>query len=266
MLDLIKLRSGTPPVASKPTFALPQIFSNSSTTQVSSPAFSKLSDLTNFHLSTGGGGGSLSATSGFVIPKLTLGLSKCEAATAAATTTLTPHELSLKKIMDLKNIRLTEQTSGDETEQNRPVVGVDVVSSKIDLSSALRTANCVPIVMAAIDSAPPFVPTYIDCEQTTAIMPTITQDCQIDVSDLLLLATTDGGHQPKRVSPFGKTLCMRYTFVDNNSDDLMKQQQRRRRRLNRVKHEFTIRHHIRPYGFQNLSPDDLVLRTLNKLK
>lgn len=228
MSDLIKQRSG----GAKPTFSLPQIFPK--------PSFSKLSDLTNFHLggvaSATSGGTAAAAATGFVIPKL--GLQPTKIGAAAATNVLTPHELSLKKIMDLKNIRLTEQIE----------VKTAVVPSKIDLSTALRTANCVPIVRTVEATPTPFTPTYVDCE-TTSLMPTITQDCQIDISALF-----DDAQKPKRASRFGKTLCMRYRFEDDKVG------------RRRVKHEFSIRHQIRPYSFGHLSPDDLVLRTLNKLK
>lgn len=217
-------------------------------------SFTTLSDFTNFHLQKFGGESSSVprlniANSPFAIPKLTSKLSTPQ----SKNTELTPHELSLKKIMGLKNIHFTEKITNESTSspptKSPPPFSADFV---IDLSTALRTTNSIPIQIAidrsANDENNSFIPNYIDCDQAmpqSILMHTITKDCEIDISSI-----SRAMHRTKSSSKFGKILCSRYRCTS----------------VPYVKHEFNIRHKIERYTFQNPSPDDLILRQLNKWK
>lgn len=163
---------------------------------------------------------------------------------------LTPHELSLKKIMDLKNIELSDNIQCKmENPLRKPQPFCE--NSIIDLSSALRTENSIPIqipIEHALENVEKksFIPNYIDCDQAlTILMPTITKDCEIDISNI-----SQTINRFKAISKFGKTLCSRY----------------RCSAMPYVKHDFFIRHQIERYAFQHPSPDDLILHQLNKWK
>lgn len=163
-------------------------------------------------------------------------------------TELTPHELSLKKIMDLKNIKLSDECKTENALTQSPPLCEESV---IDLSTALRTENSIPIQnpidhTLENDENKSFIPNYIDCDQAlTILMPTITKDCEIDISNI-----SHAMNRVNAISKFGKTLCSRYRCSS----------------MPYVKHEFFIRHKIERYAFEHPSPDDLILRQLNKWK
>lgn len=258
MADIIKQREQVEfSQLGKIRLTKPQTILSSTASSIDQPlasSFTKLSDFTNFHLQRSSGDllSNVSvprlntASKLFSIPKLTPKF----IAPPELRTELTPHELSLKKILDLKNIKLSDHvlcTTENTLTKSAPLCADPV----IDLSTALRTANSIPIQIP-FDNAlennenKSFIPNYIDCDQAlTILMPAITKDCEIDISNI-----SHALNRIKTISKFGKTLCSRY----------------RCSAIPYVKHEFFIRHKIDRYAFEHPSPDDLILRQLNKWK
>lgn len=144
--------------------------------------------------------------------------------------------------MDLKNIKLSDENTLTKAS---PLCE----DSVIDLSTALRTENCLPIQIPIDhtlenDENKSFIPNYIDCDQAlTILMPAVTKDCEIDISNI-----SHDLNEMSETSKFGKILCSRYRCSS----------------MPYVKHEFFIQHKIEPYSFEHPSPDDLILRQLNK--
>lgn len=245
---------------------------------INSTTFNKLSDFTNFYLQKNSavpaeglqllgkdlsiprlnptdGTSSLGASpvlssspSSFTIPKLTnspIVDAASHLTNATSKTELTPHEISLRKIMDLKKIHITEKPKVLENIQS-PLI-------EIDLSTALRTDTKIPITTnALLDTATePFVPMYIDCDLPATLnkyqlMPNVTQDCEIDISHLLNVKLPTA----RVISKFGKTLCSRYRCKD----------------LPYIMHCFEPKHSIKQFLFGQPSPDDIVLKQLQKWK
>lgn len=253
MADLIKQRTNLP--------------SPSDTSKVSNTEgapkklFTNLSDLTSFHLQSNSVSptsqtfsipklGSLplfgkiepNSSSTFVIPKLVQAQKSPQ--NYQLEKTLTPHEISMQKIMELKKIQISTEpklnvppklmTTNTRTDEKQHI---------IDLSSAIRTENC-PIVVAPA----PIVNHSIDLIMATAItapLPTITEVCEIDCSGVINFKT----QKAKLISKFGKILCSKY----------------RCKSMPYIKHEFMHLNSIKPFLFMTDSPDDKILKAL-KLK
>lgn len=256
-------------------FILPkksQIFGNKSTQLSSSPlstslspTFNKLSDLANFHLqnsvpesidATTSIMTNLSISPKFVIPKLNGTFSTIQKCNINNNTNLTPHELSLKKIIHMKNnYSGTTKISQEHLMKNETNLSPKVIDDEnqfvIDLSSALRQNDKIPIEspMKSIDIEE-FTPKFIDCELSTInhnLLTMITNDCEIDSSSILVMPIR---RVTKKRSKFGKILCTKY-------------------RCNRkpiVSHDFKQKHVIEPFWFGRPSPDDIILEQLKKLK
>jgi hypothetical protein len=210
---LPKLGVGTPP-----KFTLPKLG-----VAPKADATGGLAQLANLRLQEGEGHGSK-----FVVPKL---FDK----TAKTASSLTPLELSLKKI-----------------QISEPVIGaIDNPTPKIDLTTALVDKNdSIPQLTArkpdALDE--PFRPQFVDCDLAPPPLPkSIAIDCfcQLDISSILheRLAIV----KPSATT-FGRIMCRRFG----------------QRRRPYVPHGFTKVHEIVPFRFVSLSPDDVALQHLKK--
>lgn len=100
--------------------------------------------------------------------------------------------------MDLKNIQLSDENT---LTKSLPLCE----DSVIDLSTALRTETSIPIQIPidhtlGNDENRSFIPNYIDCDQAplTILMPTITKDCEIDISNI-----SHALNRIKTISKFG---------------------------------------------------------------
>lgn len=243
-----------------------------------------MSDLTNFHLSGSvvanaaakplpiiprfnanalPSASSSSPVQSFLIPKLS---SSPQLAAKATTATppvnavtdsplLTPHEQSLRKIMDLHKIRL----SNDDPPAVRPNKSPIKV---VDLSAALRRDTAIPVgeqrqrtaslVTADDDMADDEeLPSLSITDLLTDI---ITVDCLIDASAIRRRKLPN---KTTRRSQIGRIICSR--FSDRSAAA--------RARARGVRHDFgTMRHAIKRYSFEKPSPDDVILRQLSKWK
>lgn len=190
-----------------------------------------------------------SSPGAFNIPKLTSSPTFGSVNLSTIKAELTPHEISLRKIMDLKKIHITEQP------QETNITLSPTVEQVIDLSTALRTDSKIPINddTELVSTDEPFVPMYIDCDlvsQTTNdklhLLPNITQDCEIDISHLVNVKLPTA----RVISKFGKILCSKY----------------RCKNVSYIRHGFTPKNSIKQFMFGQPSPDDIVLRQIQKWK
>lgn len=198
-----------------------------------------------------------------MIPKLNGTFSTIQKLNLNNPTNLTPHELSLKKIINMKNNNnnIVPMSSLDKSIKNEnillPIQANDENQFVIDLTSALRQNDKIPIEspMKSIDIEE-FTPKFIDCELSKiadddnllSTLPIITNDCcEIDSSSILTMPIM---RLTKKRSKFGKILCTKY----------------RCRSKPIVSHEFMRKHIIEPFWFSRPSPDDIILEQLKKLK
>lgn len=227
------------------------------------PKFSNLSELANAHLNSAQLPNEppktlsqsiripqLTNRSNFVIPKLS---GSSGSVSPSSTTGETPHEMSLKKIMDLKRLHISSNHSSSDTENTPPdrqaTDSNETDAQKqfpIDLVSALNAPN---FSKSIITPAKPIVEQihfkFTDCDITgkggrhTSVTPTfatntsISHDCTLTISNILqqhfdsrTMSTTD----------FGRVLCSKY----------------KRKRQPVILHGFVNKHHIKPFEFNVL--------------
>lgn len=166
----------------------------------------------------------------FLIPKLSGGGSSVSPSSSADT--MTPHELSLKKIMDLKRLHISTE----------PIVTVaDVIDSMhepkcismVDLTSALNQpgfTNSIVVpdkrVVEQIDFK------FNDCDIFESVnhMPIVTRDCCLNISNIL---DQQLKNRTKTTTPLGKILCSRFKCKS----------------IPYVRHGFENKHKIQPFRF-----------------
>lgn len=173
-----------------------------------------------------------SAKSTFIIPKLLNSVPKGD---DSKNRIETPHELSMQKIMALKELKISDNAKLNESNlPNCP---------SVDLSTALRTNVNVPIIVHhTLPNNDNFQPKFIDCDILTNYLPTITQDCEIDASHILVRNCRK--YRTKNYSKFGKIICSKF----------------RARNVPYVEHDFRQRYTIEAFGFGTPSPCDLILK------
>lgn len=146
----------------------------------------------------------------------------------------TPHDLSMQKIMALKDLNISRITKPNEsTARNHQIV---------DLSTALRTGNVPIMVPNKIPADENFQPKFIDCETMSTLLPTITKDCEIDASHVLVRNVAK--FRTKCNSKFGKIICSKF----------------RARHVPYVEHNFEQKYAIEAFSFLSPSPCDLILK------
>lgn len=209
-----------------------------------STKFSNLSELANAHLSSAkleNGPPKMPSNninipqqpnrSKFVIPKLNGGSSSVSPNSAGES--LTPHELSLKKIMDLKRLHISPS---NDTENTPPTIqsNANVGSQPIDLASALNGPNA---SYSVISPPKPHVEQidfkFIDCDivEMPDSQPLLTQDCCLNISNIL---DRHFENRTKSTTAFGKVLCSKYKC----------------KRQLMVQHGFVNMHQIKPFRFE----------------
>lgn len=168
----------------------------------------------------------------FIIPKLSSVLKMDD----VKNKTETPHDLSLQKIMALKDLNISNIAKSN----NLPSPSTSD-HQFVDLSTALRT-NDIPILVPNKNPTnPKFEPKFIDCDILPNLLPTITQDCEIDASHILVRNITKYGTRMN--SKFGKIICSKF----------------RSRNVPYVDHDFNQKHRIEAFTFRTQSPDDVIL-------
>lgn len=217
-------------------------------TQGPQKTFNKLAEFANFHLTNRSIQTSVDAEkpkfsipkfsikdpslkSAFIIPKLN-NASKLD---DLKNKIETPHELSMQKIMALKDLKISSITKpNDSTKSDHQIV---------DLSTALRTDGNIPILVPnKIPNNEHFQPKFIDCEILSNYLPTITKDCEIDASHVLVRNMAK--FQTKSNSKFGKIICSKF----------------RNRNVPYVDHSFDRKYTIEEFPFLSPSPCDLILK------
>lgn len=251
-------------------FKLPSIFGQKTTTStepvmpnattdasMARPTkFTNLSDLANAHLSTNKLVDSIQKislseninipkTTKFTIPKLNGDNSSMSPSSTGES--LTPHEMSLKKIMDLKRLGISTSVNDSENtlpgstdtvmtnEHSNATMSVDEQQYPIDLTSALNGPN--------FDSSSIIAPTkrivekidfkFIDCDIAEESDPFISQDCCLNISNIL---NENFDTRTKSTTAFGQILCSRY-------------KRKKQSLVQKVQHGFVNKHQIKPFRF-----------------
>lgn len=220
---------------------------------IQTPKFSNLSELANAHLNSAQLAGAPSKTlsqsvqipqllnrQNFAIPKLSGG----SGSVSPSSTGETPHEISLKKIMDLKRLHISSKHTSNDTENNPPerqATDSNETDAKkqfpIDLASALNAPNFgKSIILPAKKNVEQIDFKFIDCDITDDCdrHTSLTEDCSFSISSILqqhfdsrTMSTTD----------FGRVLCSKY----------------RRKKQPVILHGFVNKHQIKPFEF-NVRP------------
>lgn len=216
--------------------------------------FTNLSDLANAHLSTNklvngiqkislSESINIPKTTKFTIPKLNGGSGSVSPSSAGES--LTPHEMSLKKIMDLKRLSIsvndTENTPPESTDtvmtsgHPNATVSVDKQQYPIDLTSALNgpNFNSSSIVAPTKHMAEKIDFKFIDCDIVEVSDPFISQDCCLNISNIL---NENFDTRTKSTTAFGKILCSRY-------------KRKKQSLVQSVQHGFVNKHLIKPFRF-----------------
>lgn len=244
-----------------------------------SPAFTNLADLANYRLKNSNVNGNVSpsiavpniqnsplANANFFIPKFNTTNQSPNCGSSGER--LTPHEMSLKKIMEMRKLRISDdrnsvQSDGSmeidqnnqfsssvqsisSTESNANVPNalpsisnnsllIDTTNFVVDLSAALLAKD--DKITAPIKFIPEdFEVKFVDCElsASSALQTVITKDCEIDVSHLLNIQLNN---RTQKTSQFGKILCTKF----------------RCKRMPYVGHEFHPKHNIVPFAFNTIN-------------
>lgn len=168
----------------------------------------------------------------FVVPKLRLGSNS--SISPSSVDGMTPHELSLKKIMDLRKLHISPVAQ--ENVEPLSMATDRHVRFHVDLTQALATDSNDHVIdeikpMETIDYK------FIDCElpaaklkRTMAKMPRITHECQIDIAHILGERLSN---RARHTSAFGKVLCSRFRCTNRPQ----------------IIHGFNPKHKIVPFRF-----------------
>lgn len=224
-------------------FKLPSVFAQKTNDTQSNPVkFNNLSELANAHLSTTKLTSDMpkvqlspsinipkqSNNSKFVIPKL-----NGSSVSPSSSESLTPHEMSLKKIMDLKRLHI----STSDIENSPPDDIIDTISSDktqlpIDLATALNGPQFNKPKMTSIKPVVEQIDfKFIDCDIAEIVNESQdTQDCCFNISNIL---DKNILNRTKSTTAFGKILCSKY----------------KRRNQLLIQHGFISKHHIKPFRF-----------------
>lgn len=177
----------------------------------------------------------------FVIPKWSGGSGSCSMSPNSTGESLTPHEVSLKKIMDLKRLHISSNHSKNDTEntslETETVIfddnSVDCQPFSIDLASALNGPH---ISNTIIPPVKPIVEEidfkFIDCDiiEASDPQPFVTQDCSLNISNIL---EQHFASRTKNTTAFGNILCSKY----------------KRKQLPSIQHGFVTKYQIKPFNF-----------------
>lgn len=232
-------------------FKLPTIFgqkSAESTPIVARPSkFTNLTELASAHLSSTSKLPTLPLKmnhtqnidipqkSKFLIPKLNGGNSNNDSVSSSnsAGESLTPHEMSLKKIMDLKRLHITPlndtectvNSSNDNNLLENQQFPIDLASALNEPNTGSITVTTKPATVEKIDFK------FIDCDiADESSQPLDTQDCCLNISNIL---DKEFENRTKSTTAFGKILCSKY----------------KRKNQSIIYHGFESKHKITPFRF-----------------
>lgn len=175
----------------------------------------------------------------FVIPKFSLGSNS--SVSPSSVDGLTPHEISLKKIMDLKKLCISPVAQ--ENVEPVPVSTCDdrLAHFHVDLTKALATESADRVTIDAAKPMETIDYKFVDCElpaaklkRTMANMPRITHECEIDIANILSERLTN---RARHTTAFGKVLCSRFRCATRPQ----------------IRHGFVPLHKIAPFRFDVLN-------------
>lgn len=238
--------------------------SGSSEPPAPAPTFTNLADLANYRLRNANQNNGVSpniavpnanssAIPNFVIPKFKTGQSPSYGSSSDG---MTPHEMSLKKIMEMRKLHISDDVAMVETvalntthaHMNGPKQADTVTNSSDPQTSSLNNLTSFVVDLSAallakddkVTAPPKIIPEVFDvkfvgCEISprAALMPIITKDCEIDASGVL---NERVNARTRRPSSFGKILCTQF----------------RCKRMPYVSHEFQPKHKIVPFAFNTI--------------
>lgn len=243
------------------------------------PAFANLADLANYRLKNSNANGNVSpsiavpnnrnspfANANFVIPKLSA--SNKSPSYGSSGDQLTPHEISLQKIMKLRKLRIADDRNSVQSDESIEIDQPIALSSSVQSTSSIESNHNAPDLMSQITNRSPLSDTtafrvdlsaallakgdkitapikiipedfevkFVDCEvsASSALQTVITKDCEIDVSHLLNVQLNN---RTRKTSQFGKILCSKFRCT----------------RMPYVSHEFHPKHKIVPFAFNTVN-------------
>lgn len=184
----------------------------------------------------------------FVVPKFSLGKGNGSVGSNSGDD-LTPHEMSIRKIMDLKRLTISSSLIGEKSKENEsPIVqencnSIDMESDTkltnqfvVDLASALSQSTN-KIIRPLKPEGEQFEYKFIDCDEkkrpkqtSAALLPPVNHACEIDIGHILNRRLDN---RARRTTAFGKILCSRFQCKS----------------LPHIKHEFQTKHSIQPFKF-----------------
>lgn len=252
MSDLLKQRSATNGQIETKKFQLPCIFGQNKEKPIeaSSPLqtmkFNNLSEMANAHLTSTSSvenSGEIETPSiidipqpkeankaKFFIPKLSGGSNL--SLSPSLSDTPTPHEISLKKIMDLKRLSISDQENFPITTAENRILDTEQ-KCLVDLTYALNKPGFVSPwivpekrVIETIDFK------FNDCDftESPSSMPMVTQDCCLNISGIRREKLKN---RTKNTSPLGTILCSRFKCKS----------------IPDIRHGFQNKHKIQPFRF-----------------
>lgn len=181
----------------------------------------------------------------FVVPKLSVGRSIGSAGSYSGDE-LTPHEMSIKKIMDLKKLAISSPPTvnaraDSNAQQNSISSRTDpeiAISNRfvVDLATAL-SSSANQIIRPEKPAAERFEYRFVDCddrkapkETTSAFLPSVNHACEIDIGHIVEKRLSN---RSRRTTAFGKVLCSRFYCKS----------------MPRIQHGFQPKHAIQPFSF-----------------
>lgn len=249
--DLLKQRTTTNGINAK-KFKIPCIFGQNKSTDTSNlssslqtPTFNNLSELVIAHLANDlvtnpsqsiNIPQQLNGTK-FSIPKLN---GVCNSSSLSSSENLTPHEMSLKKIMELKRLHISSNVDSITNDIPTTYAKIEIGDANknenyvVDLTTALNDPGFKSSFISPVKQiAEPIDFKFIDCdiiERHKNVLPIMNKDCNLNLSNIL---NENILNRTKIVSQFGKILCSRYKC----------------RKQPFVQHSFENKHKIKPFRF-----------------
>lgn len=167
------------------------------------------------------------AQSPFVIPKFSLGNNS--SISPKPVDDLTPHEISLKKIMDLKKMHISHDTQENVEVSPHMAHDANDPSFNVDLTEALTTEpnnrrRRSDKSMETIDYR------FVDCEVPTVKMTRALVECEIDIANIMREQLSN---RSRKTTAFGKVLCSRFRCTNRPQ----------------IEHGFYPKHKIVPFHF-----------------
>lgn len=164
------------------------------------------------------------------IPKLSGGSNL--SLSPSSSETPTPHELSLKKIMDLKRLSISDQENIPITTAENEIVDSEQ-KCLVDLTCALNKPGfALPMIVAEKRAIETIDFKFNDCDfiESSSSLPSVTRDCCLNISDVLREKLKN---RTKNTSPLGKILCSRFKCKS----------------IPYIRHGFEYKHKIQPFRF-----------------